>query len=102
MLFDRIALANHKYTPTRTERIRHSEHWILKLNQDGPQQPISQRPDFAQAKRECKRLHDEHTANQQEHRSILRSQQVRQRKEQQFEGIEEYDYAVDPRTGWRF
>ena len=31
---------------------------------------------------------------QQEYRTIPRSQQVRQRKEQQFEGIEEYDYAV--------
>ena len=44
---------------TRSERIRHSEHWILKLNQDGRQQPLNQRPDFAQAKRECKRSHDE-------------------------------------------
>ena len=93
---------NHKYTATRAERIRHSEHWVLKLNQDGPEQPLNQRPDLAQAKRECKRLHDEYMARtQQEYRTIPRSQQVRQRKEQQFEGIEEYDYAVDPRTGWR-
>ena len=35
---DKIALENHKYTATRAERIRHSEHRILKLNQDGPQQ----------------------------------------------------------------
>ena len=33
---------------------------------------------------------------------IPRSQQVRQRKGQQVEGNEEYDYAVDPNTGWRF
>ena len=59
--------------------------------------------DFAQAKRECKRLHDEKKARaQQEYRTIPRSQQVRQGKEQTFEGIAEYDYAVDPRTGWRF
>ena len=88
---------------TRAERSRHSEHWILKLNQDGPQQPFNQRPDFAQAKRECKRLHDEYMARtQKEYRTIPRSQQVRQRKVQQFEGIDEYDYVVDPRTGWRF
>ena len=31
-----------------------------------------------------------------------RCQQARQRKEQQSEGIEEFDYAVDPKTGWRF
>ena len=39
---------------------------------------------------------------QQEYRTITRCQQVRQRKEQAFEGIEEKEYAVDPRTGWRF
>ena len=103
MPFDRIALENQNYVATRAERYRHSELWILNLNQDGPQQPLKQRPDFAQAKRECKILHDECMAKtQQEYRTIPRSQQVRQRKEQQFEGIEEYDYAVDPRTGWRF
>ena len=66
MLFDRIALESHSYVATRFERIRHSEHWILKLNQDGPQQPLNQRPDFAQAKRECKRLHDEYMARTQQ------------------------------------
>ena len=62
MFFDRIALENHEDTATRAERIRHSQHWILKLNQDGPQQPLDQRPDFAQAKRECKRLHTDYMA----------------------------------------
>ena len=66
-------------------------------------QPLNQRPDFDQAKRECKRLHGEYMARtQQEYRTILRNQQVRQRKGQAFEGIEEHDNAVDPRTGWRF
>ena len=62
MLFDRIALPNHSYVATGAERIRNSEYWILKLNQDGAQQPLNQRTDFAQAKRECKRLHDEYMA----------------------------------------
>ena len=31
----------------KAERNRNSEHWILKLNQDGAQQPLNQRPDFA-------------------------------------------------------
>ena len=101
MLLDRIALENYSFVLTRAERIRNSEHWILELNQDGAQQPSNQRPDFAQAKRECKRSHDEYVARtQQEYRTALRSQQVRQRKEQPFDGIEEYDYTVDPRTGW--
>ena len=39
LLFDRIALENKKNTATRAERIRLSQHWFLKLNQDGPQQP---------------------------------------------------------------
>ena len=38
----------------------------------------------------------------QDYRTILRNQQVRLRNGQAFEGIEEYDDAVDPRTGWRF
>ena len=34
--------------------------------------PLNQRPDFAQAKRECKRIHDEHVKKtQQEYRPIL-------------------------------
>ena len=40
MLHDRIALENHSYVATRAERI-HSTHWILKLNQEGAQQPIT-------------------------------------------------------------
>ena len=34
--------------------------------------------------------------------TIHRSQQIRQRKGHPFEGNEEYDYVVDPKTGWRF
>ena len=96
-------MENHIYVATRAQRIQNSKHWILTLNEEGHQQPLNQRPDFAQAKRECKRLHDEHlTRTRQDYRTIPRSQQVRQRKEQQFEGLEEFDYAVDPETGLRF
>ena len=42
------------------------------------------------------------TRTQQEYRTIPRSQHEKRRREQAFEGIEEYDNAVDPRTGWRF
>ena len=99
MLYDRIALEKHIHVATRAERIQNSKHWIPTLNKEGPQQPLNQRSDFAHAKR----LHDELLARtQEEYRTIPRSQQVRQRKGQQFEGNEEYDYAVDPETGWRF
>ena len=100
---DTMALENHLYRPRGSESIRHSEHWILRLNQDGPQEPLNQRPDFAQAKRECKRLHDEYVAKtQQEYRTIHRDQQVRQLRGQAFEGHEECNYYVGLRTGWRF
>ena len=85
-LYDRIALVKHICVATRAERIQNSKHRILTINAEGPQQPLNQRPNFAQAKRECKRLHDEHlTRTQQDYGAIPRSQQVRQRKEQQFE-----------------
>ena len=60
--------------------------------------PLNQRPAFARAKRECKRLHDEHLARtQQEYRDFPRSPQKRQRKGQRFEDHEDLDYAVDPK-----
>ena len=103
-LCDKIALEKHIYKATRAARIQIENNWILTANSDGGTQlPLNQRPDFAQATGECKRLHDEHLARtQQEYRDIPRSQQIRQREGQQFEGHEEYDYGVDPKTGWRF
>ena len=56
MLFDKIVLENHSYVATKAERIRKSEHWILKLNQDGAQQPSNQQPDFAQAKKRMQEI----------------------------------------------
>ena len=51
--------------------LKNSKHWILTLKQ----QPLNQRPDFAQAKRECTRLHDEHLARtQEEYRTIPSNQ----------------------------
>ena len=93
MLYDRIGVEKHIYIATRAERIQNSKHWILTNSAEGlSNQSISQRPDFAQAKRESKRLHDEHLARtQEEYRTIPRSQQERQRKEQHFKGKEEYE-----------
>ena len=50
--YDKIALEDQSHVATRAERI------LLALKQNGAQQPLNQRPDFAQAERECKRLHD--------------------------------------------
>ena len=76
-LYDRIALEKHIYIATRAERIQNSKHWIITANAEGGTQlQLNQRPDCAQAKRECKRLHDEHlTRTQQEYKDIPRSQQ---------------------------
>ena len=85
-LYNRIALEKHIYVATRAEIIQNSKQWSLTINAERPQQPLNQRPDFAQAERECKRWHDEHLARtQEEYRTIPRSQQVRQRKGQHFE-----------------
>ena len=104
MLYDRITVEKHIYTAIRAERIQNSKHCVLAINAEGgTQQSLNQRPDFAQAKRECKRLHDEHLPRtQEEHTATPRSQQLRRRNGHQVEGNEEYDNAVDPTTGWRF
>ena len=104
ILHDSIALEKHNYKATRAERIQIANNWILTASsEEGTQLPLNQRPDFAQAKRECKRLHDEHlTRTQQEYRDIPRSQQIRRRKGQQFEGHGDLHHVVDPNTGWRF
>ena len=96
ILYDTIALRRTSRRLRELKEIQISYYWILTANsEEGTQRPHNQRPDFAQAKRECKPLHDEHLARtQQEYRDILRSQQIRQRKGQQFEGHEDFDYVV--------
>ena len=77
---DKRSLEDHSCVATRSERIQNTKHWVLRLNQDGAQQPPNQR-------HECKRLHDEYVTRT----PIPRDQQVRQRRGQPFEGIDEYD-----------
>ena len=54
------ALEDHSYIATRGARDRNEKSWVLKLNKEGAQGPMNQRPDFVEARREMKRLHDEH------------------------------------------
>ena len=49
MLYDRIALERHDFSATRAERLQNAKHWIHRLNADGPQKPLRQRPEFAVA-----------------------------------------------------
>ena len=101
--YDEIALEDHSYIATRLERSRNENSWKLSLNAEGIQGPLNQRSDFKQAKQTCKRLYQEHTAITGDgNKPIPPKQQVRQSRDQQFEGLEEYDYRLGPRTGWRF
>ena len=67
----------------------HGKSWNISLNKEGIQGPMNQRSDFRDAKQKCKRLHDEQTETTGEgNKPIPPAQQVRQRLDQQFEGLE--------------
>ena len=100
--FDELALEDHSYIATREERDRNEKSWVLKLNEEGDQGPMNQRFDFVEAKREMKRLHDEHVKETSEGNTPIHLvQRSRQRRHQQFEGLGESNYQVDAQTGWR-
>ena len=58
--YDELALEDHSYIAMREERTRNGKMLVLSLNKAGVQGPLHQRPDFVEATRELKRLHDEH------------------------------------------
>ena len=75
---------------------------LRKLNADGPQEPLRQRPKFAVALKQCLNMQDAHLAEtRQSLRPIRPEHQQRQREDQLFEGGEIFDYYVDRKTGWR-
>ena len=93
----------HVKTATRAERLQTANHWILRLNADGPQKPLRQRPEFAVALKPCLKMQDAHLAEtRQSLRPIRPEHQQRQRGDQQFEGGENFDYYVVRKTGWRY
>ena len=47
--YDELALEDHSYIATRGERDRNEKSWVLKLNKEGAQGPVNQRPDFVEA-----------------------------------------------------
>ena len=95
MLFDRIALERHDFSATRAERLQNAKHWILRLNADGPQKLLRQRPEFSDASKQCLKMQDAHLAETQQSLRL-------QRQDQQFEGGGNLDYNVDRKTGWRY
>ena len=99
--YDNLALEYHSQMATPKKRARNEKNWVLSLNKEGVQGPTNQRPDFAEAKEKLKRLHDEHVKETSEGNTPIHpTQRTRQRRDQQYEGLEEYDYQVDPHTGW--
>ena len=97
--YDELALEDHSYIATSGERHRNEKSWVLKLNKEGAQGPMYQRPDFVEAKREMKRLHDEHVEETSEGNTPIHPvQRSRQRRSHQFEGLEEYNYQIDAQT----
>ena len=92
-LYDRIALERREHTATRAEPFQSVKHWVLRLNADGPQKPLRQRPVFADALKQCLKMQDAHLAEtQQSLRPIRPEHQQRQRPGQQFEEGENFDY----------
>ena len=53
VLHDRIALERHDFSATRAERLQNAKHWVLRLNAVGPQKPLRQRQEFADALKQC-------------------------------------------------
>ena len=100
--YDKIALEDHSKIATPKERTRNEKNRVLSLNKEGAQGPLNECPVFVEAKRELKRLLDEYVKETSEGNTPIHPiQRTRQRRDRQFEGLEEYDYQIDPRTGWR-
>ena len=75
--YDELAFEDDSYVLTKEQRIRNRKGWA------------NQRPDFVEAKRELKTLHDEHVKETSEGNTPTHpKQRSRQRRNQQFEGLE--------------
>ena len=100
IMYDRIALETHIYKATIAERIQIMDSYSKFRRRNSATTQSTTRLCSSEKRM---RLHDKHLARtQQEYRDIRRSQQIRQRKGQQFEGHEDLDYVVDQNTSWRF
>ena len=101
--YDIIALEDHSYTATKEEGSRNEKSWTLSLNAEGVQEPLNQRSDSKEAKQTCTRLYHEYTAIAGSgNKPVPPERQVRQRRDQQLEGLDEYDYRLEASTGWRY
>ena len=84
--YDAFASEDHSFVATPEDRSRYKKSWKISLNKEGTHGPTKQRPDFREATQKCKRLYDEYVERTGEgNRPIPPAQQIRQRREQQFE-----------------
>ena len=99
----RMTNLHWKTTPKLLQEMKELEtrkiNWVLSLDNEGVQGPLNQRTDFVEAKRELKRLHDEHVKETSEGSTPIHPvQRTRQRRNPQFDGLEECDYQIDAQT----
>ena len=100
---DEIALEDHSYVARQQERSRNEKSWKPPLNAEGIRGPLNQRCDLKEAKQTCKRLYHEYTPiTGCGNKPIPPGHQVKQRLDQQFEGLEAYDHRLGASTGWRY
>ena len=100
---DELCANNSQTTKERSERLQNAKYWILRLNADGPEKHLRQRPKFVDASKRCLKMQDAHLAETQQSLIPIRPQhQQRQRLNQQFEGGENFDFFVDRKTGCRY
>ena len=97
--YDQLTLEDHAHSARRKERGRNEKGWEFKLNKEGAQESMNQWF-FFETKREMKRMHGEHVKETSEGNAHL-AQLSWQRRGQEFGGLEEHDYRVDPQTRWR-
>ena len=90
-----------KTIPTLQDKKSEREIMDTFIECRGIQKPLNQRSDF-KAKQTWKRLHEYTAITGSGNKRIPPEQPVRQRRDQQFEGLEEYDYRHEASTGWRY
>ena len=100
--YDALAWENHCHAAAPEERSRYQKSWKISVNKEEIQGPIKQRPDFCEAKQKCTQRHKEHVERTGEGNSPLHPAHQTRHNDQRFEGLDEYNHTVDPRTGWRF
>ena len=90
---------DHSYIATAAERQRRENTWVLMLNGSGPNGPMNQRGDYAEAKKICQRLNQE---SGQAHHRLHPREQVRSGPDQPIACHDEGLERVETKTGWKW